>query len=120
MDVTISVNKLRLHSYHGVTPQEQLVGTEFEVSATLVISVSQGALAADSLMHTISYADIVALLRHEMKQRHALIETVADSIRRAMLNTWPQAVGGSVTVAKLRPPIAGADVESASVTLAWP
>lgn len=120
MEVTIAVDRLRIHAFHGVTAQEQQVGIDFEVSATLMLDIPADTLAADSLDGTVSYADIVELIRREMAHTHALIETAAYSIRRAMTEAWPHATGGSVTVAKLHPPIPGADLRSASVTIAWP
>lgn len=120
MKTTISVNRLRIHAFHGVSEQEQQVGIDFEVSASLTLDIPGDSLAADSLDGTVSYADIAALIRHEMTHTHALIETAAFAISRAMSEAWPRAIAGSVTVAKLHPPVPGADLPSASVTLTWP
>ena len=120
MNVTIAVDRLRVHAFHGVTEQEQRVGLDFEVSATLTLDLAADTLAADSLDGTVSYADIVWLIRREMSHTRALIETAAYSIRQAMTREWPHAVAASVTVAKLHPPIPGAELSSASVTIEWP
>lgn len=120
MLVTISVNKMRIHGFHGVTEQERTVGTDFDVSVSIVVDMSPGVLASDSYERTVCYGDLTELIRHVMAQPRMLIETVAYTLYRAMIALWPNSEGGSISIAKRNPPVAGSQMESASVTLTWP
>ncbi|MCM1337562.1 MAG: dihydroneopterin aldolase [Candidatus Amulumruptor caecigallinarius] len=120
MKTTISVSRMCVHGFHGVSAQEQRVGIDFEVSASLTLDLPTEALASDRLDATVSYAEMAEVIRREMACPHALIETAAEAIRRALVAEWPQTAGGSVTVAKLHPPVPGAEIAQAEVTLVWP
>lgn len=66
-----------------------------------------------------SYADIAAIIGEEMAVPSDLIEHVAARIRAAIIGRFPAVTGGSVTVAKIKPPIPGVQLGSASVSLRW-
>ncbi|MDY6121468.1 MAG: dihydroneopterin aldolase [Porphyromonas sp.] len=111
----IRLNGVRLHAYHGVMPQERLVGNTFLVDVTIDVDFSNASYS-DDLRDTLSYADVYGLIKDEMSRPSMLLEHVCGRIlRRIMLfDSRVQAV--EVTVSKLNPPFGG-DVYSASVTL---
>lgn len=111
--MTITLDSLRFYAYHGVGAQERIVGNDFEVT----LSVQIPATASDDLASTVSYADLAEVVRREMSVPSDLIEHVAVRISRAVEAEFPAVAGGSVKVAKLKPPIPGAELRSASVTL---
>lgn len=113
--MTVALDSLRFYSRHGVGAQEREVGNDFEVS----VEVDIDAVASDSIDDTVSYADIAAVAAAEMATPSALIEHVAARIRDTLISRFPRIRGGRVRVAKLKPPIAGMELKSASVTLAW-
>lgn len=122
MITTVEVSRLRLYAYHGVFAQERTVGNEFEVSVALRLDVGDSALASDCLGVTVSYADMVEVIREVMAVPSHLLEHVAWRIREALFRRFGHSVtiaGGHVRVAKLTPPVPSAQMASASVTLEW-
>lgn len=113
--MTVTLDSLRFYARHGVGAQERAVGNDFEVTVSIVVPM----VYDDDLDSTVSYADIASAIRDEMEVPSALIEHVAVRIRDTLLRRWPQICGGSVRVAKLKPPVARLQLASASVTLDW-
>ena len=114
--VTIEVDRVRLYAFHGVSAQEQTVGNEFEVSVSLCYPPALKAAVSDELADTLSYAEIVDIIKKEMKISSKLLEHVAARIAGALLDRWPEIESGSVQVTKIAPPIS-AHLASTSVTI---
>lgn len=110
------VERLMLHACHGVALQERRVGNRFAVSVMLRYETE--AVETDMLDDTISYAEVAEVVRQVMSEPSRLIEHVCGRLQRALMIRWPQIKGGSVTVTKLKPPIA-AQLDGCSVTLDW-
>lgn len=115
MTGTVEIKNLRIKAAHGVFPQERIVGNIFEVSLKICYPMAQ-AMLHDSLHGTISYADVIELVKTIMKQPVQLLEHVAYNIRRALLETYPQITGGDIRVAKIQPPVA-AELDEVAVTI---
>lgn len=108
----IQINKLRIYACHGVLPQEQVVGQDFEVSLTIEIDYD----GTDSIDSTINYAEICALIKREMQTPSALIEHCATRIAAALRREFPTIKRGELTLAKLTPPMPF-EVASVAVTV---
>lgn len=119
MNLTVSVDRLRLYARHGVGEQERRVGNIFEVSLSVDCPAALQGAEADDLSQTVSYADLVDLIRSEMSLPSRLIEHAAWRIVRRVSARFPAVTAGNVTVSKLTPPC-GAEMAAASVTIAWP
>lgn len=119
MNLTVSVDRLRLYGRHGVGQQERRVGNIFEVSLSVDCPAAMHGAEADDLSQIVSYADLVDLIRSEMAVPAQLIEHVAWRIARSVSAKFPSVTAGSVTVSKLTPPC-GAEMAGASVTITWP
>lgn len=117
MESFIELEKVRFFAYHGVMPQERIVGNHFEVNLLVKVDF-QAAIEQDDLTNTISYADMYDVVKKEMMIPSDLIEHVAGRIMRALRKTWPAIAGIRLKVSKLNPPIPG-DVDRASVILNW-
>ncbi len=114
MKATITIDRLRLHANHGVMDQERRCGNEFEVTVTIDIDYN----GSDSIDATVNYAEAIELIRTEMSTPSDLIEHAATRIAAALRARFsPLLTGGTVTVAKLLPPIAGCRLSSVSATL---
>lgn len=119
MLMTVTVDRLRIRAFHGFLEQERRVGNEFEVTVSLCYEADEETLLSDSLDDTINYAEIVQVTRDVMRTPCRLIEKVCCLLRDELLQRFPAVTSGSVTVAKLLPPIAGARLDAASATLSW-
>jgi dihydroneopterin aldolase len=107
---------MRFHAAHGALPQERLTGNSFIVNLRICADLDLAA-ASDSLRNTINYAEAFEVVSHEMNIPSDLIENVACRILRALKNRFPSILEVEVRVEKLNPPIAGADMDSAAITL---
>lgn len=104
MEFEIVLKGLRFYGRHGVMEQETVVGNEFIVDVKVRIPYSESILE-DKLDDTISYADIFTIVADEMDKPRKLLETVAATICRRLTATWPQILGGSISICKSTPPI---------------
>lgn len=113
--ITIALEGVKFHAFHGVFEQERKVGAEFEVSLEVQVVVSDS-MRSDRLVGTVSYADLYAVCRSEMEKPSALIEHVALRIADSVRALSADIIHGRIRLRKLHPPIAAFD-GSASVTL---
>lgn len=114
----IEINKLRLYAYHGVLEQEHRVGNEFEVSVKLIYPFDT-AMNNDNISGTLNYARVIDIIKNEMLIHSNLLEHVIKRIRTSLVTQYPQIKGGSITIAKLSPPIANTQLDSVAITYKW-
>ncbi len=111
----IVLQGLRLLGRHGVLAEEKARAQPFEVDIEVEADLEEAA-RTDSLLATVDYGAVVsqvaALVENES---YELLEALAGAIADLVL-TEPRAAAVTVTVRKLRPPVA-ADLSSAAVSL---
>lgn len=112
---TVEIERLRLEAFHGVLPQERLVGNIFEVTLQLDYDMEMAA-ATDDVAHALNYADVCQTVKQVMSVPSALLENVAIRLRDALIKRFPVILGGFIKIAKLTPPL-GLQLSSCSVTL---
>lgn len=107
---------MRFYAHHGVLSQEYVVGNWFEVSLTLECDMHR-AIVDDEVSGLVNYADVYEIVRQQMPEPSALLEHVAGKIADAVMTYYAgKVIGGSVTVAKLRPPFK-CQLDSVAVTI---
>ncbi|MDE6464161.1 MAG: dihydroneopterin aldolase [Muribaculaceae bacterium] len=114
---TIEIDGLRIQANHGVETQETIVGNTFEVSVKLRFD-AEHAMRTDRIDLTLNYADIVALVREEMKFPSKLLEHVVFRIYQNITHRYTQVSGGEISVYKLNPPIP-AELNRVGFTFRW-
>ena len=117
MQSFIELENIRFTAYHGVMPQEKIVGNSYEVNLLIkgdFIEASQ----TDNLEKTINYAELYEIIKAEMMIPSELIEHVAGRIINSIKANYPELDEIRVKVSKLNPPISG-EVEKASVILQY-
>jgi dihydroneopterin aldolase len=115
---TIQLRGVRAMGVHGVLPEEQTRPQPFEVDLDLTVEL-RAAGASDRLEDTVDYgvlADMVAACISD--ERHALLERLAERIARLALAD-ARVTSVTVTVRKLRPPLAVA-VDHVAVRITRP
>ena len=111
----IVLNNLRFRAFHGVLPQETLVGGDFVV--TLRIGYPwQRAMTTDDVADTLDYAAAYAVVKREMAQPSRLLEHVAGRIAQSLFRQFPSMTSVDLWLTKVVPPM-GADSEGAGVEL---
>ena len=102
---------------HGVLPEEQDRAQPFEVDLDLEVDLSKAG-RSDALGDTVDYGAVAEAVAGVVGGTHSdLLEHLAQRIAEAALAAGaPLASGVTVTVRKLRPPVA-LDLSSAGVTV---
>lgn len=111
----ILLQNLHFHAYHGVAPQEQLVGNDFVVNLRLGTDFSR-AMQSDDVADTVSYADVFAAVSSEMNTSSRLLEHVAGRIITRLYHDFPSIDEIELTLLKRNPPM-NADIDAAGVEL---
>ncbi len=110
---SIFLDSVHLYAFHGVMEQERSVGGWFTVSVRVQYDFSR-AMETDDVSDTLSYADLLQVVKREMAQPSQLLEHVAGRIARALINEFPGVEAVKVTLVKQNPPM-GANCDGAGV-----
>lgn len=114
MDV-IELRGIRALGRHGVLPEEQERAQPFEIDLEIEADLSEAA-ATDELAHTIDYGTVANRVSELVVRQHfQLLETLAAAVAELVL-VDSRASAVTVTVRKLRPPVA-VDLGSVAVRL---
>src|SRR3954452_18715560 len=101
----ILISGLRELGVHGVLPEEQVRPQPFEVDVELQVELASAA-ASDDLADTVDYAAVADAVREVVRNEHyALLERLAGRIAEVCRRD-DRVLSVTVTVRKLRPPVA--------------
>ncbi len=115
MNDAIEIRGLRVLGTHGALPIEQDHPQPFELELLIETPLAVAA-ASDDLGQTVDYSTVVEAARGLVASSHfQLLETLAEAVAAAVLADR-RIESVTVTVRKLRPPVA-ADVETVGVRL---
>ncbi len=101
---TITIDRLRLHCYHGVLEQEHIVGNEFDFTVVFSYDATK-AIISDNVLVAISYAEVVAVIRRAMQTPSSLLENAAARVIDALAAAFPSILSATVSITKIAPPI---------------
>ena len=103
----IFLENCRFYGYHGVLPEENVIGQIFEVSCMLEVDLSQ-ASQSDDLAHTVNYAQVFDLLKdHCENKRYRLLEALAGGLFKEIFAQFPSVQAVQLRIGKENPPIPG-------------
>lgn len=105
MNYQLIINRLRLHGFHGVMPQEKVVGANFYVTLEANFCCDPSAYEQDDLDGTLNYAEVVELLKKEMLVSSNLLEHVAHRMAKKLLAKYPRICDINLLIEKENPPI---------------
>ena len=109
----IYLNAVRFYAFHGVMPQERLVGGEFVVDLRVGYPFQQ-AMTSDEVADTLNYAELYELVKAEMAVPSRLLEHVAGRVVKAIQDRFPLVTSIDMKLTKVNPPM-GADCNGAGV-----
>lgn len=112
----IRLSDLRFRAYHGVLPQERVVGNDYCVNLCLTLRASADATYTDQLEGTVNYAEVYQIVQAEMAAPSALLEHVAQRILTRLFNRFDLVEKAAIEVTKINPPFS-ADGAKAAVLL---
>lgn len=113
MSSKIYLRNVRFHAFHGVLPQEGIVGNDYLVNLVLDYDFSS-AMKTDDLQGTLNYAEVYQKVREEMAVPSKLLEHVAGKIVHRLFSDFPEIQKLQLSITKVNPPM-GADSDGAGV-----
>ena len=109
----ILLKEIRCYAYHGVAPQENLIGNEYLID--LKVDISKAA-RTDEVTDTVNYAEVHQVIKNEMAVPSKLLEHVSGRIIQKLFDQFPCIEEIELRLSKRNPPM-GADIESAGIEL---
>lgn len=106
MTSRIILQDIKIYAYHGVLPEENLIGTWYLINAEIETDLWKAA-DSDKLADSVSYADINEIIHREMAIPSQLLEHVAGRIMQSICRDFPQISTLLLTVIKTNPPMRG-------------
>ena len=113
MSSKIYLRNVRFHAFHGVLPQEGIVGNDYLVNLVLDYDFSS-AMQTDELQGTLNYAEVYQKVREEMVVPSKLLEHVAGRIAHRLFSDFPEIQKLQLSITKVNPPMS-ADSDGAGV-----
>jgi len=111
----VSIERLRLHAYHGVMEQERQVGADFLVTLRVHYNICK-AMATDDVADTLDYGELCQVVKTAMAQPSNLLEHAAGRIATSVFDRFPLATALDLKLTKVNPPM-GADCDGASIDI---
>jgi len=111
----IYLEDVKIYAYHGVLPEENIIGTYYILNAEIHTDLWNAA-ESDDLNDTISYADINEIIHNEMKIKSKLLEHVAGRIISKIHGKFPEISYIRLKITKTAPPMKG-EMKGASIEL---
>ncbi len=103
----IILNGMQFYGYHGVFPEETIIGQRFIVDVHLRLDLRQAG-NTDLVKYTIDYGKVYNVVKTVVEGApKKLIESVADTIAVELLNTFGKLNSVIVQVQKPAAPIPG-------------
>lgn len=100
--LTITLQKLQFHAYHGFYDEEKIIGNNFEIDIAVTIDVPE---KITEIKQTVDYVIIYELVKKRMQQPTQLLETVAQQLADNIHSLDERVNEVQVTIKKLSPPI---------------
>lgn len=102
--MTITLNDLRFYGYHGLFPEEKIIGNEFQVDVE--VSFQPAPMIISEISATINYAEVYRLIKNRMEVPTELLETLAMSITESIQQQFSSVTQISIHIRKMHPPMA--------------
>lgn len=106
MTSKIFLEQVKIYAFHGVLPEENIIGTYYIVDLELHADLWK-ASETDNLQDTISYAEVNDLVHQEMKIPSQLLENVCGRIINRIHKNFPRISFIKIKLTKTNPPMLG-------------
>ncbi len=111
--LTIALEHIRFRAFHGLYPEEQVIGNDFILDVYVTIADTT---PVDDLSDTVNYQDIFTVVKAVMAVPQPLLEQVVEDISQTIRERYPRIKKTVVTLRKLNPPM-GAEIRNSMVSL---
>ena len=99
---TIHLTDLKFYSYHGFHEEERVLGSEYQVNATVGFAGEEKIV---SLHQTVNYVSVFRIIKEQMDIPTQLLETLTQNIAEKIKALDTQIKTVSVRIDKINPPI---------------
>ena len=106
MKSRIILENIKIYAYHGVLPEEALIGNNYRITAELHANLEKAA-TSDNLSDTINYAEISQIIHDEMAIRSELLEHVIGRIIQKIEQSFSTITFIKIKLTKTKPPMPG-------------
>lgn len=106
MKSKIILEDIKIYAYHGVLPEEAIIGNHYVVNLEVHADLEK-ASQTDDLNDTINYAEINEIIHKEMEIRSQLLEHVIGRIINKIESQFPQITFIKIKLTKTIPPMRG-------------
>ena len=112
----IILEGMQFYGYHGVNPEERVLGQRYVVDLAADLDLSRAGYS-DRLEDTVSYSHIYRAVKSVMEgEPRNLLESAAQAIADRVLAEFPLD-SVTVTVKKPNPPVRGSSIDLAAVQI---
>ena len=101
--VTIELQNLRFHAFHGLYEGEERIGSLYDVNVKVLYQ--EDTASFDSLANTVNYVQVFETVKQHMGKPMPLLEMVANGIIHAIHEQYPFVREIIVSLYKLEAPI---------------
>lgn len=115
MNSKIIIEDLRIYAYHGVLPEEKIIGTWYLVNLEITTDI-WNAVESDALSSTLNYAEINDIIHREMAIPSKLMEHVGGRILNTVYQNYPGITFLKIKITKTNPPLKG-EMKGVSIEL---
>lgn len=116
MTSKIILENLKIYAFHGVLPEEKIIGTTYILKVEVHADLWK-ATETDDLQDTINYAAVNDILHAEMGIPSQLLEHVIGRIFKKLQVSFPQITFIKIKLTKTNPPMRG-EMDGVSVEMA--
>lgn len=103
--LTVQLQNLQFHAYHGVYEGESKTGNNYEVNLT--VEYNEKGHNIHQLKDIINYEDLYDIVRRRMGIAAPLLEEVAEGIIRKIKHQYSYVTEANVSIYKLQAPMEG-------------
>ncbi len=102
MKYKTAINDIEFFSFHGLYPEEKLIGGKFLVDLCVEQEMNDNA-SMKRLIEVVNYEQLFAIVKFEMDQPKELIETVAKNILDTIGSRIHRIQTAEIKITKLNP-----------------
>ena len=99
----IHLRNVRLHAYHGLHAEEEIIGNEYDVNLTVSYTPVQTVIT--DIDQTLNYVELYDVVKEKMSIRVELLETVATEITHEIMARFLAVESVEVSIFKLHPSV---------------
>jgi 7,8-dihydroneopterin aldolase/epimerase/oxygenase len=114
----VALEGIEFHAYHGVYPEESILGNRFTLDLELETDF-RDAMLHDTLEGTVDYARLYQLIKTRMEIKVKLLEHLGNLIILDILEAYPKVKSIQLTLKKHQPALGGI-VQYSAVTVCYP